>query len=229
MAHAISMLALSFCFVLMPPRDVDMKQEPPREVIITIDGKQHRTELNQMSVLKGQFKDPRIRIELAEIRLFSNAGISFEYPAQFEWEFERDEDSYYCWTMAGEDTSIMVFEFDSELTAKEYAENLSDEDFLPTLSMSPISRTLGKSTLNGYRVIRDFADPELKGQGLGDTTDVFSIPAPKGRSRLLVLTDVTPELESDTDEFDFDSDEPKIVLEYLTKSFTIKSDAKSGR
>lgn len=226
MTPSISILTLSFGLILMPPRDVDMKQEPPREVIITVDGKPHRTEPNQVIVLKGKFEDPKIRIEVSETRRFSNAGISFEYPAYFEWEFDQIDDTYYCWSMSGDTTHITVFDTEMAETAKEHAERLSDDDFMQTLSMSPISRTLGKSTLHGYRVIQDFSDSELKGQGLGNTTDVFSIPAPKGRSRLFVLTNVTPELKSDTDEFDFDSEEPKIVLEYLTKSFAVDQ---SGR
>ncbi|HNO78404.1 MAG TPA: hypothetical protein PKN33_10125 [Phycisphaerae bacterium] len=226
MTPSISILTLSFGLILMPPRDVDMKQEPPREVIITVDGKPHRTEPNQVIVLKGKFEDPKIRIEVSETRRFSNAGISFEYPAYFEWEFEQIEGAYNCWTMSGDETSIMVFDMEMEMTAKEHAESMSDTDFMRTESMSPITRILGKSTLDGIRVVRNYADPELKDLGLETTQDIFDVPTPKGRSRLLLLNGVTPELKSDTDEFDFDSEEPKIVLKYLTKSFAVDQ---SGR
>lgn len=207
----VTTLLTMFCSVLLasPPKDTDTSQEPPLKITVTIDGKPIESELDQELVIKGEFKDPKVRVRAAKTRRFNYAGVTFDYPSYFTWEYEREGSIYHNWTMSGNNCMVMLMEFSVEMTAKELVENMEEEISLygkPT----PTTRTFKNTNLKGAKIAMRLSDSSSDGEDIQVVQEVLEIPTPKGRSRLLLLQELTP-----------DDPEAQVVLDLLSKTFSI--------
>lgn len=186
----------------------DETSEPPLNLTLIIDGKQFPTELGQQKVITGEFKNPTIVVRAAETRQFAYGGIAFDYPANFTWEAEVDENIYKCWTVSGNDSKIMYFVLGTDFTPELFVKQMTQQFGADNLRDEPVTREFGKTKLKGKRMI-------IKSGGIEIVQDALAIPAPENQWRMLVLQDVVPERTPELEE-------PKRVLELLSKTFALK-------
>ena len=197
------------CGLLAPHSSTaDETKEPPLKLTLFVNGKPYPVEFGQQQKLTGQFKNPTIVVRAAETRRFSYGGISFEYPANFTWEAEIEGKAYRCWTISGNDSKIMYFALASKVTPELWANSMAKKFGVKNTAVKPVSRKVGKTTLKGKRVTATVGATEI-------VQDAFTIPAPANQWRLLVLQDVVPEITPKLEE-------PKRVLDLLSKSLTVK-------
>ena len=201
-------IALLTCLLTPLWSVADETKEPPLELTLFVNGKPYSIELGREQKVTGEFKNPSVVVRAATARRFSYGGISFEYPASFTWEAEIEGKAYRCWTISGNDSKIMYFALDSEFTPELYANEMARQFGVKNTTVAPIRRKFGKTNLNGKRVIAIIAETEI-------VQDAFAIPAPDNQWRLLVLQDVAPERTPNLEE-------PKLVLDLLSKSLSVK-------
>ncbi len=201
-------IAILSCLLAPVFSTADETKEPPLKLTLFVNGKPFPVEFGREQKLAGEFKNPTIVLRAAATRRFSYGGISFEYPANFTWEADIEGKDYRCWTISGNDSKIMYFVLRSEFTPELYATSMVKQFGAKNTTIRPVSRKLGKTSLKGKRVAAIIAETEI-------VQDAFTIPAPANQWRLLVLQDIAPERTPKLEE-------PKRVLDLLSKSFTVK-------
>ena len=189
------------------PCIADQTGEPPQKMVLQIDGRQAEFVVGEKLKLTGAFSDPTIQVVSSPTRQFSYGGINFEYPANFVWDAETDGDAYRSWTMSGNECTIMYFTFANELTADVFAASLREQFGQANSTIESVSRRLGGLRLEGKRVVANIAGNRM-------AQDVLNVPAPTGKSRLLVLQDVP-------DEEGVGLEEAKRVHRLLSESFRL--------
>ena len=206
----LQMLVIGILSCLTGPVVVaeDETNEPPLELTLFVNGKPYPVALGREQKLSGEFKNPTVVVHAAKTRRFSYGGLSFEYPAAFTWEAEIESSAYRSWTISGNDTKIMYFVLNAEFTPESFTKALVAQFGAANTTITPVTRTLGKSILKGKRVVSNIGGIEV-------VQDAFSIPAPANQWRLLVLQDVAPDRTPKLDE-------PKLVLDLLAKSLAVK-------
>ena len=207
-------IAILGCLIAPVFCTADETKEPPLQLTLFVNGKPIPVALGRERKLTGEFKNPTIVVRAAATRRFSYGGISFEYPAKFTWEAEIGRKAYRCWTLSGNDSKIMYFVVGSELTPEIYAKGIVEQFGAKNTTIQPIRRRFGKRKLEGKRVAMIIG-------GSAIVQDAFTIPAAANQWRLLVLQDVAPERTPELEE-------PKRVLDLLSKSFRVDLPQRNG-
>jgi len=153
--------------------------EPRRDYVLSVDGNSVVVRPGEELQLKGEFKDPRVRLDVGPVRHFAYGGIAFDYPASFVWEADIVDSFMKTWTMDGADISIMVFRTEFEFTAEEFTESLAEE--FDEIEQEQIVRRFGESEFAGEQVITVIAGSTL-------IYEALQVPVEEG-STLLVIMD----------------------------------------
>lgn len=201
-------IAILSCLLGAALSTADETKEPRLELTLFVNGKPFSVELGRGQKITSDFKNPTIVVRAAATRRFSYGGISFEYPANFTWEAEVEGNAYKCWTISGNDSKIMYFVLGSEFTPELYAKGMVEQFGAKNTTTKTFSRGFGEISLEGKRVEAIVGEARI-------VQDAFSIPASANQWRLLVLQDIAPERTPKLEE-------PKRVLDLLSKSLTVK-------
>ena len=182
--------------------------EPPLKLTLEVDGKPFPIELGREQKLTGDFRNPTVVLRAAPTREFTYGGIAFDYPSNFSWEAEIQNEAYKSWTLSGNDSKILYFSFGDEVTPDVFASALAQQYGEEKTKITDFSRTFGKQKFAGKRVIANIA-------GITLVQDVLIVPAPAKRWRILILQNVAPEVSPR-------GGEPKKVLELLSKTLVVE-------
>ncbi len=203
-------LCLGFlvCLAFLCPCKADEAKEPPLKLTLRINGESFPLEYGQEVQLEGEFKNLKVSVHASKTRTFDYGGVSFDYPANLNWEADVENAFHKNWTLSGNDCSVMFFVIGVEGTNEEFVRNVVEQYGESNTEIKPITQKLGSQTLKGHRLIVELAGNKL-------VQDVLSVPSPAGQTRLLVLQDVAPERTPDLEE-------PKQILELLKATFKIE-------
>jgi hypothetical protein len=189
-------------------KKIDDKTEPPLKFVIEIDGQKINGEIGKPFKLNGNFKDAKTIVKTSDFREFNFAGISFQYPAAFQFEADVEDLAYKMWLLTGVESTITVYEvvdkYDAEGYAKERIEDFDTDDF----EEEEVTLKMGDKKLTGIRMVFKVDEYEY-------VEDIFDLPKKNGKWRLLVLSDVAPDRDPD-------STEQKNALELIEKSLKVK-------
>lgn len=203
-------LGMLVCLAVLSPVRADETKEPPLKLTLKINGESYPLEYGQDIQLRGEFKNPKVSVHASKTRTFEYGGISFDYPANLNWEADVENALYKSWTLSGSESMLMYFVIGAEGTYDEFVRDIVKQYGQAKTEVKPVTRKLGSQSLKGRRLVVEFAGYQL-------VQDVLSVPAPSGQTRLFVLQDVVPERTPDLEE-------PKLIFDLLKATF--KVDAK---
>jgi len=92
---------------------LDETQPPPLRIELQIDGKSHQLVEGQKASIQIGDQKHEVLARSMPTRTFHAAGLAFDYAAGMSFEYENDEElGMRLWTLTGNDTVVMVYEFD---------------------------------------------------------------------------------------------------------------------
>ena len=206
MATAITVSLVNFSY--SQAKKVDQSVEPPVQFTLKVDGKTFTGEIGKTFKLNGEFKDSSAKISTSNFRNFNYEGVSFHYPVKHHWEADLSDPQSKAWAMIGTESSISLFVISEEYSAEDYAKELIEDFDTETYDEKELKLKLGEQEFEVLRLIFEADEYEY-------VYDIVSLPQQNGNSRLLLLEDVAPDRNPD-------SEEAKAVMSLLKKSFKIE-------
>ena len=189
-------------------KKVDTSREPPLKFVLEVDGNKVEGEVGKAFELTGQFSKASAVVKTSEYRTFDYHGIRFNYPEKFNWETDLSDPQSKAWTMMGGESMISVFVVSEKYTVDDYIKELVEDFDSDNYDENDISIQLGDKKRTGVRLVFEMDDYEY-------IYDVFQLPdAEAGDSRILLLQDIAPDRNPE-------SDEAKKALKLLKQSFRV--------
>lgn len=173
-AMTLRTFAILLCFQASAFAADPLLQEPPLKLTVTIGGKEVPLIPGEEKKVEGEFKDPVIKVSAGAVRTFSLAGISFDYPAGWNWEAEKGDNSY-TWTIEGPDVTLILSKYVIEMDAKSVAEAMTESGDSAT-KIEAWSGTHGGREFKGWKVA-----------GGSPLIYVMTIPVKNGSALLQVI------------------------------------------
>lgn len=184
----------------------DDSQEPPLAYTLTIDGKAHALTQDAPTQLPGTFRDPTVVLTAASTRRFAYGGVAFEYPASFNWEAEIEGPQTKTWTLSGNDFNILYLVLPQKISSEDYAQAMAEQLGAKDSRITPSSRQLGDSRVNGNKLAVTIADTL-------QTIEIYILPLKPRGARVLMLQDTPPSRNGQ-------SQEATDALALLARSFS---------
>lgn len=168
---------------------VDESKVPPVRYTLQIGDQQIEIREGQPVSLSGSFTNPELKLKAEPHRVFPYRGLSFEYPRDYTFEYERDPFSA-TWTVAGTDYTVMLMEYALEVTPAELLDGIRDELETTSQGREPAEmRLAGRSEQAPAKVLKGIQEKFPIGSELLHY-EVLVLPRYRGRYHLLVLMDV---------------------------------------
>jgi hypothetical protein len=187
----------------------DEAKEPPQKFTVNLGDQSVKVLEGESVKLTGSFTNPQLTIKPDPYRVFPYQGLRFQYPRSFSFEADLTGPGEKNWTLSGNDVRIMLFVFDERTTVAEFAEGVISELGKANCKIVDANAKLklGTIEITGVKLHMTISTH-------GVTQDIYSIPTPRPKTRLLVFQD-------SPDENGNRSAEAKGVLETLNKSFQV--------
>lgn len=159
----------------------DLRKEPPLTYTLIIDGQRVPVEVGKEVAVAGQFRDPRVKLEVGSTRTFQFAGVKFDYPGAFGWEADVEDPDTVNWTLSGNDYKIMVFQ-KTVLEPDQLARSIATGLDADPEAIVAVEETIAGQKLKGFRI-------RTKIVGTLSVTVVLATPS----GAILVLQDTPPD------------------------------------
>jgi len=167
-------------------------QQPKQTFILKINGKEYLLNEGEELKIDSFLNKPVISISLPDYKTFIAKPVSFQYPHNMAYEFEKEE-GVSTWTLNGNELVIMFFEFAEEVKAESLAKEMMKKFGEKNCQLGNTSKKLGGKTLNGKKL-----NISLAGQKL--TMDLLEVKLGDGKSRLLVFQDSVEDFDNPSEE-----------------------------
>lgn len=207
-----SWLIVIFSAALMTsPMQADDRetQEPPQLFELKIGDQSITIQEGTPVDVNGTFSNPQVTLVPKPTRLFVCRGVQFEYPRQFNFEADLEDQLSHIWTLSGNDLTIMYFVVNGPLTPKQLASNMIETFGKENCEFTDLQAKLqlGQENVSGVKFTAKVAEHPL-------LIDIYALPQVKGKSRLLMLQG---SLDANGDR----NEEGRAGMELLQKSFKI--------
>jgi hypothetical protein len=208
-AQAVQLAALFFFLQTTIALAQDETKEPPQTFVVKLGDQSANVLEGETAKLKGSFTDPQLTITPDPYRVFPYQGVRFQYPRTYSFEADVADADEKSWTLSGNDVSIMLFVLNARITAAGFADSMIGQFGRPNCKIVDANAKLklGATEVSGTKIHVTIATHSI-------TQEIYVLPAPRGKTRLLVLQD-------NPDEKGNHSAEAKGVLETLKKSFQV--------
>lgn len=149
-------LPLLFCCLLpnLYAQKMDTT-EPPLTVQMTIDGKVYTAKEGEQLKLKNTYRNPTVSFQTSKTRQFTIGSLSFEYPQQYAFAYEKDENSH-SWTMGNGAFTVMVFYYPDEAKSgpifEAFVASMASQLEASSPVVTPVEKTFGGKTVKGKRL-----------------------------------------------------------------------------
>lgn len=160
---------------------------------LEIDGQSISLTPDQPVELEGQFRNPKVVLRVSKTRPLQAAGVEFEYPSNFVFEAETEDKDVQTWTMAGNDITLILFNFTEKVDPRTLAESTADALESTQFDVEPVSMKLGDADRSGVKAVIKLGTQTL-------IQHVLTLPETDSGSRLLVIQEVRAEGEGESKE-----------------------------
>ncbi len=198
----LGLVAVTSGFVLAQ----STSEEPPERFVLHVEGEKVAVELGRPFEIRVGERQVSMTLTAMPTRRFEKAGVAFEYPRDFSYEFENAGEAS-IWTLGGEDVAVTLQKYHPPGTSGSYAAVFVEgllEAYGTGAKKTVTRRTLGGVLLKGY-----FVEATTSGTLLRQ--EVLAIPGTP--ARLLILDDFPEDGGSSSAEY-------RKVLRYLHGSFS---------
>ena len=187
----------------------DESKEPPQTFVVKLGGQSVTVLEGQTAALEGSFTNPQLTITPAPHRVFSYQGVRFEYPRTYSFEADVENAAEKNWMLTGNDVTIMFFALGTPVTTAAFADGVMDQFGKANGKVlhANAKLKLGTTEVTGTKIHLTVATNSI-------TQEIYALPAPRGKTLLLVLQD-------NPDEKGNHSAEAQRVIGTLTKTFVI--------
>jgi hypothetical protein len=187
----------------------DESKEPPQSFVVKLGEKSLTMLENETAKLAGSFTDPQVTITLNPYRVFPYQGVRFQYPRTFNFEADLTDPDDKNWTLSGTDVKIMLFAVNTDLTPAGFADSVIEQfDRSKSKILDANAKLkLGDHTLAGIKFRLTVGMHNI-------TQEAYTLPAPRGKTRLFIVQD-------NPDEDGNYSAEAKLLFTLLQKSFQL--------
>ncbi|MBI3173128.1 MAG: hypothetical protein HYZ25_05375 [Chloroflexi bacterium] len=158
--------------------------------------------------VEGFYQNPEITLIVEPYDLFSCDDVRFQYPREFIYEADLEQDHVKSWTLSGNDCKIMYFAFDVPIQVNDFLDSMLERYGRQNCMVTDaVPLTLGQRIFTGTAIHTTLA-------GVKISVDIYQIPSSaSGTSmKLLVVQDCI-------DSFGSRSTEGTHAIQLLEQSF----------
>lgn len=171
----------------------DESAEPPVAYTVKINDDTVTLAPGEPTEVRGVFVNPKVT--LAKTRRFPYAGVTFSYPAAYDFEADLEDPEARTWTMDGNDVVIMLFALSTAVTPEELAASTAQELGVTDPDVKPMTMELARKMFKGAQINISVGTQRVHQQ-------FIALPPRGGTHRILVLQDSPDESGKPSEEYE---------------------------
>lgn len=160
---------------------IDEGIEPPASFVLQVNEEKFNLKRGESLELKGEFKNPVVKLEVEPYKEFTYAGIYLKYPQNFGFEADLGDENVKMWNITGNAGILMIQKYNLEMDHKIMANLLVPRYGEANSKISECSLTFAGKPVQGTRVIANFGGSSI-------SQEVYSFKQNEG-SLLLIFQD----------------------------------------
>ncbi|MFT4695373.1 MAG: hypothetical protein ACI8RY_000529 [Urechidicola sp.] len=141
-------ILIAYIFILGNSFTQESKEKAEATFVININGKEYT--INEGEELK--IDTSTIFVKMAEYRKIKTEYLSFNYPSNFSFEFDK-EFGFKNWTLSGNDFVIMYFEIEIKSELDEFVNAMVTQFGEKNCKTKKTKKKLGNLTLKGTNIL----------------------------------------------------------------------------
>lgn len=159
----------------------DLAREPDAIFVLDINGQKVKLKKDEATVVKGEFKNPKVSLSIEPYKEFTYGGIYVKYPQHYGFEADVADENVKMWNLSGNSGILMIQKYSLEMDHKTMAQLLVPRYGEDNARLDECSMKFMGKMVSGTRVIANFG-------GTAISQEVYSFKLANG-SVLLIIQD----------------------------------------